>query len=75
MARLVPTVPTTEQPGIVEVIGAMRNFQEQEAPSLGDDLSIRDLIDEGRRFSGSLEPRLGRTVKTADAPATPSCSL
>ena len=25
-------------------------FQEQEAPTLGDDLSIRDLIDEGRRF-------------------------
>jgi hypothetical protein len=32
------------------VIEAMRVFQEREAPTLGDDLSIRDLINEGRRF-------------------------
>jgi hypothetical protein len=32
------------------VIEAMRAFQEQEAPTLGNDLSIRDLISEGRRF-------------------------
>jgi hypothetical protein len=33
----------------VEVLEAMRLFQETEGPILGDDLSIRDLINEGRR--------------------------
>ena len=50
VARLVPTMLTAPQPEIVDVIEAMRAFQEQEAPTLGDDLSIRDLISEGRRF-------------------------
>jgi prevent-host-death family protein len=50
VARLVPAVPVTAQPGVAELLEAMRAFQEQEAPTLGDDLSIRDLIDEGRRF-------------------------
>ena len=50
IARLVPAEPTARRPEIAEVIEAMRIFQEQEAPSLGDDLSIRDLIEEGRRF-------------------------
>ena len=50
IARLVPATLTAPQPEIVDVIEAMRAFQEQEAPTLGDDLSIRDLINEGRRF-------------------------
>jgi prevent-host-death family protein len=50
IARLVPAEPTARRPEIAEVIDAMRTFQEQEAPSLGDDLSIRDLIEAGRRF-------------------------
>lgn len=50
VARLVPAAPTAPRPEIAEVIEAMRMFQEQEAPTLGGDLSIRDLIDEGRRF-------------------------
>jgi prevent-host-death family protein len=50
IARLVPATPRAPRPEIVEVIEAMRTFQEQEAPSLGDNLSIRDVIDEGRRF-------------------------
>jgi prevent-host-death family protein len=49
VARLVPATSRAPRPDIAEVIEAMRNFQEQEAPTLGDDLSIRDLIDEGRR--------------------------
>jgi prevent-host-death family protein len=49
VARLVPAVPTAPRPEIADVIEAMRLFQEQEAPTLGDDLSIRDLINEGRR--------------------------
>jgi len=50
IARLVPATPTAPRPEIAEVIEAMRTFQEQEAPTLGDDLSIRDLINDGRRF-------------------------
>jgi len=50
VARLVPATPMAPRPDIAEVIEAMRTFQEQEAPTLGDDLSIRDLIDGGRRF-------------------------
>lgn len=50
VARLVPAAPTTPRPELVDVIEAMRAFQEQEAPTLGDDLSIRDFINEGRRF-------------------------
>jgi prevent-host-death family protein len=50
VARLVPAVPTPAQPGVAEVLEAMRVFQEEEAPTLGDDLSVRDLINEGRRF-------------------------
>ncbi len=50
VARLVPAAPMSAPPDIAEVIAAMRTFQEQEAPALGDDLSIRELIDGGRRF-------------------------
>jgi len=50
VARLVPATPTAPRPDIAEVIEAMRTFQEQEAPTLGNDLSIRELIDGGRRF-------------------------
>jgi hypothetical protein len=28
----------------------MRTFQEKEGPTLGDDLFVRDLINEGQRF-------------------------
>jgi hypothetical protein len=45
----VPATPTPPRPEIAEVIEAMRVFQENEAPVLGDDLSVRDLINEGRR--------------------------
>jgi prevent-host-death family protein len=51
VARLVPAAAgTAPRPEVVEVIEAMRVFQEREGPVLGDDLSIRDLIEEGRRY-------------------------
>ncbi len=53
VARLVPVAPTTPRPDIAAVIEAMRASQEREGPVLGDDLSIRDLIEEGRRSSSS----------------------
>jgi predicted RNase H-like HicB family nuclease len=36
-------------PDIADVIEAMRVLQENDGPVLGDDLSVRDLIHEGRR--------------------------
>jgi prevent-host-death family protein len=50
IARLIPAAPTDPRPEIAEAIAAMRTFQEQEAPALGNDLSIRDLINERRQF-------------------------
>lgn len=50
VARLVPAEPTAPRPDIVRVLEAMRVFQEEEGPTLGENLSIRDLINDGRRF-------------------------
>ncbi len=49
IARLLPALPSFERPGIPEAIAAMVRFQEEEAPSLGSTLSIRDLINKERR--------------------------
>ncbi len=48
VARLVPAVASTPRPEIADTIAAMAAFQEQEGPTLGGKISIRDLIDEGR---------------------------
>jgi hypothetical protein len=45
----VPAVAATPRPDVVAAIAAMQTFQEEEGPTLGDKLTIRDLIDEGRR--------------------------
>ena len=49
VARLVPAVAAVSRAQIAATIAAMAAFQEQEAPSLGEKITIRDLIDEGRR--------------------------
>ncbi|MHB1560118.1 MAG: type II toxin-antitoxin system Phd/YefM family antitoxin [Isosphaeraceae bacterium] len=49
VARLVPAVASTPRPDVVAAIAAMQTFQDEEGPTLGDRLTIRDLIDEGRR--------------------------
>ena len=49
VARLVPAVAATARPDAAAVIAAMAAFQNEEAPTLGGKLTIRDLIDEGRR--------------------------
>jgi prevent-host-death family protein len=49
VARLVPAVATSPRPDAAAAIAAMIAFQEQEGPTLGGKLTIRDLIDEGRR--------------------------
>lgn len=49
VVRLIPATGAVERPNIPAVIAAMAHFQEEEAPTLGPTLSIRDLINEGRR--------------------------
>jgi prevent-host-death family protein len=49
VARLVPAEAGTPRPGVDAAIAAMAEFQEHERPTLGDQLTIRDLINEGRR--------------------------
>ena len=49
VARLVPAVAGTPRPDVAATIAAMVQFQEQEGPTLGGKITIRDLIDEGRR--------------------------
>jgi prevent-host-death family protein len=49
IARLVPAEPTAAPPSVVEIIAAMKRFQEEEGPTLGTELAVRALINEGRR--------------------------
>jgi prevent-host-death family protein len=49
VARLVPAVASTPRPDVAAAIAATVQFQEQEGPTLGGKITIRDLIDEGRR--------------------------
>jgi prevent-host-death family protein len=49
VALLVPA-PAETKPDVRKVIEEMKRFQREEGPTLGDDLTIRDLIEEGRRF-------------------------
>jgi prevent-host-death family protein len=49
VARLVPAVTATPRPDVIAAIAAMAEFQEREGPTLGGKVSIRDLINEGRR--------------------------
>jgi prevent-host-death family protein len=49
VARLVPAVAGKPRPDVAATIAAMTAFQEQEGPTLGRKVTIRDLIDDGRR--------------------------
>jgi prevent-host-death family protein len=49
IARLVPVEPA-EKPDVKQVIQEMRAFRARSGPLLGDDVTIRDLIEEGRRY-------------------------
>src|SRR5262249_30070264 len=48
VAQLVPVVSET-RPDVRAVVEAMRTLRDKNGPVLGDDLTIRDLIEEGRR--------------------------
>jgi prevent-host-death family protein len=49
VARLVPAVPTISRPDAASAVAALAEFQKKEGPTLGGKLTIRDLINEGRR--------------------------
>ncbi len=49
VARLVPATERTPRPDVTATLAAMKAFQDQEGPTLGGSLTIRDLINEGRR--------------------------
>ena len=42
--------PPEAKTDVREVIRQMKEFRRREGPTLGPDLTIRDLIEEGRRF-------------------------
>lgn len=49
VAQLVPVQPARSQ-DVGSAVREMLEFRDKSGPVLGDDLSIRDLITEGRRF-------------------------
>jgi prevent-host-death family protein len=49
VAQLVP-VDAANEPDLKEVIRQMQEWQEKEGPTLGPDLTLRQLREEGRRF-------------------------
>ena len=49
VAQLMPVDPETK-PDVKQVIREMRACRDSHGPVLGDDLTIRDLIEEGRRY-------------------------
>ena len=50
VAKLVPADGDKARPDVKRVIEEMKRFQTEQGPTLGDDLTVRDLIEEGRRF-------------------------
>ena len=49
-AALLTPPPKEAQADVREVIRQMKEFRRQQGPTLGPGMSIRDLIEEGRRF-------------------------
>ena len=48
VARLVPATPTKPKPDVRQVIEELKVFSK--GNTLGDDITIRDLIEDGRRY-------------------------
>ena len=48
VARLVPATPASPKPDVRQVIAEMRAFRK--GNTLGEGITIRDLIEEGRRY-------------------------
>jgi prevent-host-death family protein len=50
MAVLVPTESVKPRTTAKEAVLAMKRFQKESAPTLGPGITIREMIEEGRRF-------------------------
>lgn len=48
VARLVPATPTKLKPDVKQVIEELKAFSK--GNTLGDEITVRDLIEDGRRF-------------------------
>jgi prevent-host-death family protein len=48
VARLVPAAPAKPKPNVKQIIEDLKAFSR--GNTLGDDVTVRDLIEEGRRF-------------------------
>lgn len=49
-AALISPPPKKNQPDVHQVVQEMLAFRDREGPTLGGEVTIRELIDEGRRF-------------------------
>src|SRR3954453_17723548 len=49
VAKLVPASGETTKPDVKKAIEEMKRFQKEHGPTLGPGLTIRELIEEGRR--------------------------
>jgi len=50
VAKLVPASGREAKQEVRQVVEAMKRFQKEQGPTLGDGLTIREMIEEGRRF-------------------------
>src|SRR3954452_8068723 len=50
VARLMPAAGEAAKAAVSQGMEDMKRLQQEQGPTLGPDLSIRDLIEEGRRF-------------------------
>lgn len=50
VAKLVPASGVVTKPDVRKVVEEMKRFQREQGPTLGDGLTIREMIEEGRRF-------------------------
>jgi prevent-host-death family protein len=60
VAHLVP-VAAVAAPNLKEIIREMHEWQKREGPTLGPELTIRQLREEGRRFQMRRQRFLGRS--------------
>src|SRR3954449_2613358 len=49
VAKLVPASGETAKPDVKKAVEEMKRFRQEHGPTLGPGLTIRDLIEEGRR--------------------------
>ena len=49
VAMLVPA-PAADKPDVQAAVEAMKRFRDERGPTLGEGLTIREMIEEGRRF-------------------------